>query len=67
MHEKRRAHRSELEAALDCLNTEIEEGLQFGFFDLTVKISIVSGEKRRMLIAAGKNHQFTIRKEELRN
>lgn len=57
--------KSALELARECLEREILDGLRHGFFDLQIACEIVKGGKRGLTIKAGKNHRFTIPKEEI--
>ena len=58
---------SELDRALEKLEQEVRDGLQHGFFECVVRGEIVNnGQKRRLVIRAGKSHQFTIPEEDLR-
>ena len=41
------------------------EGLHHGFFDCEVTCEVVNERKRRLVIKAGKSHQFTIGEHEL--
>jgi hypothetical protein len=43
----------------------ILDGLKHGFFDLRITCELVKDRKRRVVIKAGKCHQFTIREEDL--
>jgi hypothetical protein len=58
---------SERDAMFACLQEIILDGLRHGFFDCVVTCEMVNGRKRRVLIKAGKSHQFTIREEDLQN
>ena len=58
-------NKSGLEQAMERLTREVRDGLQHGFFELTVACEMVNGRKRRLTIKAGKNHLFTIPEEEL--
>lgn len=57
--------RRALDLAFEQLREEIREGLRHGFFDLSVSCEIVNGKKRRLIIKAGKNHQFMIPEEQI--
>jgi len=59
------SNRSQLDQAKECLIREIDDGLRHGFFDLAVTCETVNGKKRQLTIKAGKNHRFTIPKEEI--
>ena len=53
------------EVAFDRLREIILDGLRHGFFACEVTCEVVNGRKRRLVIRAGKSHQFTISEEEL--
>ena len=55
-----------LEAAFGRLHEILMDGLSHGFFECTVTCEMVNGRKRRLIIRAGKSHQFVIAEEELR-
>ena len=57
---------SELSRALEKLEQEILDGLRHGFFEYVVTCELVTGQKRRLTIRAGKSHRFTIPEEDLR-
>jgi hypothetical protein len=57
--------RSQREAMLAHLEEIILDGLRHGFFDCQVTCELVNERKRRVVIKAGKSHQFTIREEDL--
>ena len=54
-----------LQAALARLQEIVLDGLRHGFFDCSVSCELVQGKKRRLVIRAGKSHQFTIPEDEL--
>ncbi len=54
-----------LEEALAILEEITLDGLRHGFFEIAVTCEVIQGKKRRLVIRAGKNHQFTIAEEEL--
>ena len=54
-----------LRAALAQLQEIVLDGLRHGFFDCSVSCEVVQGKKRRLVIKAGKSHQFTIAEDEL--
>jgi len=58
--------RPALDSALEKLEQEVRDGLRHGFFEYVVSGEIVSGQKRRLTIKAGRSYQFTIRQEDLR-
>jgi len=43
----------------------VEDGLRHGFFEFAVSCEIVNEKKRRLVIRAGKSHQYTIAEHEL--
>ena len=51
--------------ALALLREIALDGLRHGFFDCLITCEIVNGRKRRLVIRAGKSHQFTIAEDEL--
>ena len=57
---------SELSGALEKVEQEILDGLRHGFFECIVSCEIVTGQKRRLTIRAGKSHRFTISEDDLR-
>ncbi len=57
--------KNNLEEALAILESITLDGLRHGFFELAVTCEVVHGRKRRLVIKAGKSHQFTIAEEEL--
>ena len=44
----------------------VEDGLRHGFFEFAVSCEIVKDRRRRLVIRAGKSHQFTIPEDDLR-
>ena len=68
MHEKTLGddQSNTLRAALAWLNDLLMDGLDHGFFDCIITCELVSERKRRLVIKAGKSHQFTIPEDELR-
>lgn len=66
MHLDTTRRESELSGALKKLEQEILDGLRHGFFECVVSCEIVTGQKRRLTIRAGKSHRFTISEEDLR-
>ncbi len=56
---------STFELALIQLREILEDGLRHGFFEFAVCGEIVKDKKRRLVIRAGKSHQFTIPEHEL--
>ena len=66
MHGNTSRATSELSGALAKLEQEILDGLRHGFFEYVVSCEIVTGQRRRLTIRAGKSHRFTIPEEDLR-
>ena len=62
---KRLAGASERDAMFACLHEIVVDGLRHGFFDCVITCELVNAGKRRVVIKAGKSHQFTIRDEDL--
>jgi hypothetical protein len=56
---------SEREAMLARLKEIVLDGLRHGYFSCRVTCELVNDRKRRVIIEAGKSHQFTIREEDL--
>ena len=54
-----------LHAALALLQEVVLDGLRHGFFDCLITCEMVNGRKRRLVIKAGKSHQFTVAEDEL--
>jgi hypothetical protein len=52
-----------LDQALDKILSEIQAGLEHGFFHFALTCDIVSSGRRRLTLRAGKNHQFLIPRE----
>jgi hypothetical protein len=63
----RSPHGSERDAMFARLQEIILDGLRHGFFDCVITCELVNERKRRVVIKAGKSHQFTIREEDLRD
>ena len=51
--------------ALECLVQIIRDGLCHGHFRCAISSSIVKGNRRELIIEAGKSHKFNIPDEEL--
>ncbi len=66
-HDDRPDDAGTLQAALARLQELVLDGLRHGFFDCSVSCEVVQGRKRRLVIKAGKSHQFTIPEDELRS
>lgn len=58
---------TERDALFVRLHDVVLDGLRHGFFDCSISCELVNGRKRRVVIKAGKSHQFTIREEELKD
>jgi hypothetical protein len=56
---------SERDAMFARLEELVLDGLRHGFFDCVITCEMVNERKRRVVIKAGKSHQFTIREEDL--
>jgi hypothetical protein len=52
--------------AMRKLQSEVQEGLAHGFFELSVSCEVIKAGKRRLTIKAGKSYQFVISEEELK-
>ena len=55
----------QVDRALDKLREIVWQGLEHGFFECTVIVESIQGQKRRLLIKAGNSFQFTIAADEL--
>jgi hypothetical protein len=53
-----------LDQALDKILSEIQAGLDHGFFDFAPTCETVNAGRRRLTLRAGKSHQFVIPREE---
>ena len=58
---------SNLDDALEKVNDVVLDGLKHGFFDYTITCEMVKDRRRRLIIHAGKSHQYTIPEEALAN
>jgi hypothetical protein len=54
-----------LAQAMNKLFEEISDGVKHGFFECTVTCELVKDRKRRLIIKAGKSHQFVISEDDL--
>jgi hypothetical protein len=54
-----------LSQAMNKLFEEISDGVKHGFFECTVTCELVKDRKRRLIIKAGKSHQFVISEDDL--
>lgn len=59
------ADASTLQDSLAHLQEIVLDGLRHGFFDCSISCELIQGRKRRLVIRAGKSHQFTITEDEL--
>ena len=64
-HPSKSTSTSTLETAFVQLRQIVEDGLRHGFFECAVSSEVVNGKKRRLVIKAGKSHQFIITEDEL--
>jgi len=55
----------QVDRALGVLRDIVLQGLEHGFFEYTVVGEIIQGQKRRLVIKAGKSFQFVIAADEL--
>jgi hypothetical protein len=55
----------QLRKALERLFEIVHDGLQHGYFRFEISSAIVKGNRRELVIEAGKSHKFTIPEEEL--
>lgn len=56
----------QIRQALDRIERLVVDGLKHGFFDYSIHCEIVhGGGKRRLVVRAGKSHQFTIPEAEV--
>jgi len=60
------AAEQELKRALRRLESEVQDGLGHGFFELSVTCEVIKEGRRRLTIKAGKSYQFIIAQEEVR-
>lgn len=54
-----------LQACLDRIQQELTSGLRHGFFEMTVRVETIKGQKRAVSVHSGKSHQFVIPLEEI--
>jgi hypothetical protein len=66
MNESSHPEKLEMARALTRLQSEVREGLEHGFFEMSVSCEVIKDEKRRLIIRAGKSYQFVISAQELR-
>ena len=60
-----RAESGRIREALDLFEGLLVDGLKHGFFEYSIACEIAKGGKRKLVIRAGKSHQFTIPEDEL--
>ena len=53
--------------ALDCLQQVLLDGLRHGHFRCSIISSVEKGNRRNLVIEAGKSHKFTIPEQEVVN
>jgi hypothetical protein len=53
-----------LDRALRRILAEIHDGLRHGYFEYTLSCEVIGQERRRVILKAGKTHQFVIPKED---
>ncbi len=56
---------SQFREAVERLNQILVDGLRHGFFRCEISIGIGKGNRRELVIEAGKSHKFHIPEEEL--
>ena len=62
---KRSVASTERDAMFARLQEIVLDGLRHGFFACVIECEVMKERKRRVVIKAGKSHQFTIREEDL--
>jgi len=67
LRNSKRLASNERDAMFACLHEIVLDGLHHGFFDCVITCELVNAGKRRVVIKAGKSHQFTIREEDLQD
>jgi hypothetical protein len=60
-----RAKSGRIREVLDRLEGLVIDGLKHGFFVYSIECEIANGGKRKLVIRAGKSHQFTIPEDEV--
>ena len=55
----------EFDRALYLLQQTIRDGLAHGHFECSIRSELIGGGKRRLVITAGKSHQFIIAPDQL--
>lgn len=56
-----------LQMVFERLRQEILSGLKHGFFEFSLHGEIINGNKRRMMLKAGKTHKFIVPDEDIPN
>jgi hypothetical protein len=51
--------------AMEKIEAEVTAGLRHGHFEISLKGEIIKGQKRSLLLKAGKSHKFIINEEDL--
>jgi len=54
-----------LQDALGLINRKVVEGLNHGFFDLSVEIRTENQDRRSVTVRCGASHRFVVRKEDI--
>jgi hypothetical protein len=57
---------NELSQALDTLKRLLLDGLEYGFFDCSIRIETENSNRRRLTISAGKSYRFSISSDDLK-
>jgi hypothetical protein len=55
----------QLREAIELLIEVVHDGLRHGYFRFEISSGVVRGNRRELVIQAGKSHKFTIPEEEL--
>jgi len=53
-----------IDRAISRVLAEIHEGLRHGYFEFTLTCEVIGQERRRLILRAGKSHQFVIAKDD---
>ena len=56
-----------IDQALYTIDRLVRDGLDHGFFEYSISCETVSGNKRLLIVTAGKSHKFLIPDSDLRN
>ena len=54
-----------LQKVFDQIEKEIDAGLKHGHFRLEVQGELIQGNKRRVIVDAGKKHRFVVSPEDI--